>query len=241
MRIARGRLRAPTLSLTLWALAAIGIGGGAGTIHAVGQTIDETRSEPATVTGVVTIPGLQSFADAVVYLDPVRPRAAGDRSNPRDPETTDRSQGAAPGRAVINQIGLAFEPHVLVVPVGTVVEFRNSDSVLHNIFAPGLNGERFDLGTWPQGEAREHRFDEPGVTLLLCNVHPEMEAYVVVVPSTHYALTDESGTFEITDVPPGHYILRGWHERCVPARRRLELAPGERRDLELELTPAFGP
>lgn len=117
------------------------------------------------------------------------------------------------GTVVLDQRGLDFDPHIVVVRVGTTVEFRNSDTVLHNIFAPALDGDAFDLGTWPTGQVRTHRFEKQGVTVLLCNVHPEMEAFVVVVPGPWHALVAASGTFLIDDVPAGDYRLFAWHER----------------------------
>ena len=86
---------------------------------------------------------------------------------------------------VIDQKGLLFQPHVAAVQVGTTVEFLNSDKVAHNIFWPAISGNKklsHNLGTWPTGQKREFKFDTPGVVPLLCNVHPEMSAYIVVRP-----------------------------------------------------------
>ncbi len=161
----------------------------------------------AAVEGRITIADLRDAADAAIWLEPLERR-------PPSVELAD---------ARLDQRGLDFVPHVLVVPVGTTVRFRNSDTVLHNIFAPGLGGEAFDLGTWPTGEERAHRFLRTGVTTLLCNVHPEMEAFIVVVPTPWYARTDADGRFRIADVPPGRYRLHAWHERCERIVREIEV------------------
>src|SRR5215472_11875575 len=105
---------------------------------------------------------------------------------------------------LMDQKGLLFNPHILVVPVGATVEFLNSDKVAHNVFWIAIGGNKklgHNLGTWPQGEKHSFTFDTPGVVPLLCNVHPEMSAYVVVVPASHYATTDAGGAYEIRDVP----------------------------------------
>jgi plastocyanin len=119
--------------------------------------------------------------------------------------------------AVMNQKGLLFQPHIMVVEAGTTVDFLNSDRVAHNLFWPSfVNGAKRlpgkNLGTWPQGEKKSFKFDQPGVAPLLCNVHPEMGGYIVVVPTSYYALTDATGSYKIDGVPDGQYNLVGWHE-----------------------------
>jgi plastocyanin len=116
---------------------------------------------------------------------------------------------------VIDQKGLMFQPHITVVQTGTTVEFLNSDKVAHNVFWPNIGGDKKlgkNLGTWPQGEKRSFKFDNPGAVPLLCNVHPEMAAYVVVVPTPYYAVTDKSGDYKIDNVPDGSYTVTAWHE-----------------------------
>lgn len=121
---------------------------------------------------------------------------------------------APDGPYVMDQQNLRFIPRVLVIPVGSTVEFLNSDPLLHNVFSPSGDSLAFDLGTYPDGESREHTFDVPGTWVVLCQVHPEMVAYVVVVPTTYSAVTDERGTFRIEDVPAGAYVARVWHAKA---------------------------
>jgi plastocyanin len=115
----------------------------------------------------------------------------------------------------IDQKALTFQPHIVVVPAGATVDFRNSDNVQHNIFWPSVSGNKklgHNLGTWPKGQTRTFRFDAPGVVPLLCNVHPEMSAYIIVTPTPYYAETDLSGNFNIANVPDGKYTVTAWHE-----------------------------
>jgi plastocyanin len=118
-------------------------------------------------------------------------------------------------KVVVDQKGLLFQPHVVAVPVGSTVEFLNSDKVAHNIFWPSVAGNKkmsHNLGTWPSGQKREFKFDTPGIVPLLCNVHPEMSAYVLVAPTPYFALTDADGSYKITNLPDGQYNVAAWHE-----------------------------
>src|SRR5581483_5490290 len=114
---------------------------------------------------------------------------------------------------VIDQKGLLFNPHVVVIQQGTTVDFLNSDNVQHNVFWPSVGGDKkagHNLGTWPKGDKRSYTFDHPGAVSLLCNVHPEMAGYVVVSPTPYFAETDASGAYSIKDVPDGNYNVVAW-------------------------------
>jgi plastocyanin len=116
---------------------------------------------------------------------------------------------------VVDQKGLVFQPHITVVLAGSTVDFLNSDSVAHNVFWISVGGNKklgHNLGTWPKGEKRPFKFDNPGAVPLLCNVHPEMSGYVVVAPTPYFALTDKSGDYKIENVPDGSYTVSAWHE-----------------------------
>jgi len=116
---------------------------------------------------------------------------------------------------VIDQKGLVFQPHVTAVPVGTTVDFLNSDSVAHNVFWTSIGGNKklsHNLGTWPKGERKSFKFDTPGGVPILCNVHPEMSAYLVVVPTPYFAVSDQTGTYKIENVPDGSYTVTASHE-----------------------------
>ena len=118
-------------------------------------------------------------------------------------------------KPVMDQKGLMFQPHILAVQQGTTVEFLNSDKVAHNVFWISVGGNKklgHNLGTWPQGEKRSFKFDNPGAVPLLCNVHPEMSAYIVVTPTSYFAVTDKSGSYKIDNVPDGSYTVTAWHE-----------------------------
>jgi plastocyanin len=123
---------------------------------------------------------------------------------------------------VLNQTGLRFVPHVLPVVVGTTVKFPNEDVVLHNVFSPGYI-DKFNLGTYPQGSSRIRKFDKPGVVLLLCNIHHEMSAFIVVIETSFFAVTKSDGNYKIRDIPPGKYNLTFWHEKIEPQIKEIEV------------------
>ena len=134
---------------------------------------------------------------------------------------------------VIDQKGLLFIPHVVVVPVGSSVDFLNSDSVAHNVFWTNISGDKklgHNLGTWPKGEKRSFTFDKAGVAPVLCNVHPDMAGYVIISPTPYFAETDDSGTYKIKDVPDGSYTLVVWHEGAKAQSKPMTVAGGGKAD-----------
>ena len=111
---------------------------------------------------------------------------------------------------VIDQKGLRFSPHLVVVQQGTT-----------------------NLGTWPKGERRSYTFDKPGVVPLLCNVHPDMAGYLIVSPTPYFAETDDSGNYKIKDVPDGSYKLVVWHEGAKNQSQPVTVAGGGKADFTL--------
>jgi plastocyanin len=108
-----------------------------------------------------------------------------------------------------------FQPHTLVVEVGTVVQFPNKDPFFHNIFSL-FEGKRFDLGLYEAGSSRTVRFDRPGVSFLFCNIHAEMSGVVVAVETPYFGSSDRSGHLAIANVPDGRYEMHVWYERSLP-------------------------
>ena len=168
--------------------------------------------------GTVQSPGLRDGADAVVYLDQI----AG------------QTFPAPAEHARIDQRNMVFAPHVLPVLVGTTVDFMNSDALLHNVFSPDKCAEKFNLGTWPKGESRSFTFKQPCAATLLCNVHPEMEAFVVAVPTPYFAVTDKSGAYTLAGVPDGTYTVKAWHPKRKEASAQVTVAGDTRMDFELK-------
>ena len=104
---------------------------------------------------------------------------------------------------------------LLVVPVGSVVDFPNADPWFHNVFSL-YRGKRFDLGLYQAGAQRSVRFDRVGPSYLFCNIHPEMTGVVLAVDSSLYAISDKAGRYTINGVAPGKYTLHVWYENAKP-------------------------
>jgi len=137
---------------------------------------------------------------------------------------------------LVDQKGLMFNPHITVVQVGTTVDFQNSDSVAHNVFWTSVGGNKkltHNLGTWPKGEKRSFKFDNPGAVPLLCNVHPEMAGYIIVSPTPYFATTDKSGEYKIENVPDGSYTLTAWHEGAKNQSKPVSVAGDTKADFTL--------
>jgi plastocyanin len=162
-----------------------------------------------------------------------------------------RANGETPRPApahgkVITQRGKVIVPHVLVVPVGSKVAFRNDDPVFHNIFSLSKPNQ-FDTGLYKQGATYTETFRHAGVVQLLCNIHASMFGFVVVVDTPYYAQAEASGAFNIKGVPPGEYELQVWHEAAAkPSVERLTVGAGGIRGLALRVggdkrAPQFPP
>jgi plastocyanin len=134
---------------------------------------------------------------------------------------------------VMDQKGLMFSPHVMVVLEGTAVDFLNSDTVAHNVFWTSVGADKkagHNLGTWPKGEKRSFTFDKAGAVPVLCNVHPEMAGYIIVSPTPYFAQTDDSGNYKIKDVPDGSYTLTVWHEGAKSQSKPVTVSGGAKAD-----------
>jgi len=153
-----------------------------------------------TIRGTVHASGVRSPEGVVVYIERI-PGA---------------SFAPPKAHAVIEQTRLLFIPHVLPILVGTTVDFHNGEeptdgrAIQHNVFSPPRSGA-FNLGTYAHNQSKPVLFDKPGTVTVLCNVHPEMSAYVVVLETPYFAVTDREGAYRITDVPAGDYVVKTWH------------------------------
>jgi plastocyanin len=165
-------------------------------------------SQAGDIHGKVACKGVRDSADAVVYVAAV----AG------------KTFPAPADHAHMDQANLVFAPHVLPILVGTTVDFLNSDAVLHNVFSPDACAEKFNLGTWPKGQTKSYTFKNECVSTLLCKVHPEMEAFVVAVPTPYFAVTKADGSYTIANVPDGAYTVKVWHPKLKATQKAVTVA-----------------
>ncbi|HXI03386.1 MAG TPA: carboxypeptidase regulatory-like domain-containing protein [Candidatus Saccharimonadales bacterium] len=167
--------------------------------------------------GTVKATGVRNSADAIVYVDAIPGKTFPPPSK----------------HAEMDQKEMLFVPHVLPVLVGTTVDFRNSDTVLHNVFSPDKCADRFNLGSWPQGQVKSYTFKNPCAATVLCNVHPEMEGFIVTVPTPYFAVTDKAGSYDIKDVPDGSYTVKVWHPKLKETSKKVTVSGATTADFEL--------
>lgn len=137
-----------------------------------------------------------------------------------------KSLRAIPTARVMEQRGRQFAPHVLVVPLGSLVLFPNFDPIFHNVFSVS-EAKPFDLGLYKTGQAREVLFDKEGAVRLGCNLHANMSAFIVVVAAPYYTTANANGGFSFRSLEPGRYTLRAYAESSTaPISQELEIKPG---------------
>jgi len=163
------------------------------------------------IKGKVSVQGIKSAENIAIYVDVI----------------ADKKFDPPKDHVVVDQRKMAFLPHVVAVQQGTTVDFLNSDPVGHNVYWPSISGNKklsHNLGTWPKGEKKPFQFNDLGTASLLCNVHPEMSGYIVVVPTPYFAVTDKDGNFEIKNIPAGKYTLKTWSEDGKPTTQAVDVS-----------------
>jgi plastocyanin len=151
------------------------------------------------VKGKVSAAGLKTAENIAVYIDTIPGKKF---DHPAD-------------HVSVDQRNSVFMPHTMVILRGTTVDFLNSNHVAHNVYWPSVGGDkrlRHSLTNISPGQTKSFEFDDLGSVQLLCNLHLEMVAYIVVVPTPYFALTGSDGSFALKDVPPGTYTLKTWSE-----------------------------
>ena len=169
--------------------------------------------------GLIWVPGLIAQARISGHVTIIHPpRSKVDKDDSGAVISLVPLNGTAAGSEPPRHFRLAqknksFEKHLLVISAGSIVDFPNFDPIFHNVFSL-FNGQRFDLGLYESGTTRSVKFAKPGVSYIFCNIHPQMEAVVVTVPTPWFAVTRADGDFTINNVPPGRYEMQVWFERA---------------------------
>jgi plastocyanin len=161
--------------------------------------------------------------DAVIYIESLPAEV-----NDRLPAPTARPQLA--------QQGQSFMPRVIAVPAGGSVEFPNLDPIYHSVFSVSPT-RRFDLGRYGRGRSKSVQFNKPGLVNVYCDIHSNMEGFILVTPNRALARPDASGSYALPDLPPGRYSLRAWHPDMTPIQREVSVPEEGGVDVDLRFAP----
>jgi plastocyanin len=162
-----------------------------------------------TIQGSIKSPYIHRYP-ALIYID----HADGTFLPPKD-------------KVHISQKDLVFSPRINPILNGTTIDFTNDDSVMHNVFSAPGSASGFNLGNYGQGIAKSYTFNNLGPSTLLCSVHPEMVAFVVVLQNPYYVVSNDAGDFKIDNVPPGTYQLKFWNEKLDASPQSVIVAAGK--------------
>jgi len=137
-----------------------------------------------------------------------------------------------PKTAEMDQKGMKFEPHLLVVTVGDTVKFLNHDHVEHNVFSPEAG---YNLGTWGNGATKTQTFNKEGAFSQLCSLHPEMLGYIFVGQNPYAAIVAHDGHFVLKDVPPGTYQIAVWNSHLKAPPQPVTVGAGKSATIKFSL------
>ena len=166
--------------------------------------------ETGIVKGTVTIGG-KPTADAVISIEGLSKE-----------QIKSQMAHTKPPKRVIDQRDLKFIPTVIAILAGETVDFPNNDKTWHNVYSKG-GANDFDLGLYAAGKTRSQKFEKPGVARILCNAHPNMEAFVVVKDHPFFSASDRRGNYEIKNVPLGKLAVEIWHPGFPTRRDTIEI------------------
>jgi plastocyanin len=127
---------------------------------------------------------------------------------------------------VLDQKGCAYVPHVLLFPAGSTVKINNDDGILHNIHTYSTKNAPVNMAQPKFKKTIEAKFDQPEVIRVTCDAHGWMEGWFIAEDHPYYAKTDASGNYKLTEVPPGDYEVKVWHEKLGEKTQKVTVAAG---------------
>jgi len=148
-------------------------------------------------------------------------------------ESLDGRTPIHPVRRKLAQKNKSFLPSVLAIPAGSTVDFPNEDPIFHNVFSLS-KPEPFDMGLYRAGASKSRVFSAPATYRVFCNIHPQMTAVILVLPTSWIVEADSAGAYHL-DLPPGRYRITAWSDRSQPASTEVTVGPQTTAAPELSL------
>jgi plastocyanin len=140
-------------------------------------------------------------------------------------------------KVTLDQKQCEFTPHVLALPAGATLDIVNGDKVFHNVHARESERNAFNYAMPVPNHVIPKPLKQPGLLRITCDVHPWMRAWVDVLPTSAFAVTDEAGSYKISNLPAGKYTVRLWHERLGEKDQQVEVKAGATATVDVQLTP----
>jgi plastocyanin len=128
-----------------------------------------------------------------------------------------------------------YSPHVLAFPAGSTVEIENPDGILHNIHSYSKVNKEFNTAQPKFKKTIEQKIEKPEAINIKCDVHGWMNGWLVATESPYVAVTDNSGSFKLTDVPAGTYTVEVWHETLGKTSQKVTVKGKEEAKANFEL------
>jgi plastocyanin len=138
-------------------------------------------------------------------------------------------------KVTLDQNGCEYKPHVLAFPAGSTVEILNPDGILHNVHSYSKVNSPFNQAQPKFKKTLDVKIDKPEAIEVKCDVHGWMHGWLVATENPYFAVTDNSGAFKLTDVPPGNYTVEVWHEKLGKNTQKVTVKAKEEAKVNFEI------
>jgi plastocyanin len=138
-------------------------------------------------------------------------------------------------KVTLDQNGCEYHPHVLAFPAGSTVEILNPDGILHNIHSYSKVNSPFNQAQPKFKKSLDVKIEKPEMIEVKCDVHGWMHGWLVATENPYFAVTDNSGSFKLTDVPAGSYTVEVWHEKLGKNTQKVTVKAKEEAKVNFEI------
>ena len=140
-------------------------------------------------------------------------------------EPLDFEAAFAPTQVELVQKNKTFDPHVIGISKGSTVTFTNEDKFYHNVFSLSP-GSRFNIGRRKPGKSISKTFNKEGLIKIFCDIHPQMNAYILCLETPYFSTVNKDGTYTITNIPDGKYKIHFYNPSINVGTGIIELSNG---------------